>query len=552
MTDSGLIRAREAYARRAWREAHAAYVQERPAGTFEFADYESHGTTARLVGDNELSRDIFAEGYRRAIRMGEPTWAARMAFWIGHLLTFDGAMSQAAGWLARGRQLLAGRELDCVEAGYLQIPEGVGLMESGDLELSCQVFRDVLEIAQRLMEPSLRAMATFGLGRTLIRGGDINAGMAALDEAIVALALGEVPPMVIGDMYCGVLEACHEVLDLGRAREWTDALGAWCEEQPDLVPYRGPCRVYRAEIMQFEGAWNDALSEARLACDWLQGPKAPEGPGEAFYRLGEIQRLRGDFAQAEESYLQASRAGRRPEPGYALLLLAQGKLEHAAAAIRRAVQEDTGQTAAHAQLLDAALHIADAMNDVAAARTAADQVHAIVSRHDTPALRGLRARAEGLALLLEGQAEPAITELRRSWAEWQQLGVPYEAGRVRVLLGRAYRALGDEDAAAMEFDAARWVFTELEAVPELERLDQISPRETPVLAGPFTAREREVLALLASGRTNKEIGVALVISEHTVARHVQNMLAKLGLPSRTALAVFAIEHGLTPGRSTQF
>lgn len=171
---------------------------------------------------------------------------------------------------------------------------------------------------------------------------------------------------------------------------------------------------------------------------------------------------------------------------------------------------------------------------------------------DTPALRGLAARAQGLALLLEGQAEAAIGPLRRAWSEWQRLGVPYEAGYARVLLGRAYRSLADHDAASMEFDAARWVFTELGALHDLALLDQLAPPETArTVAGPLTLREREVLALLAEGRTNKEIGAALVISEHTVARHVQNMLSKLGFASRTALAAFAVENGLGPARTTQ-
>ena len=219
MTAPGLIRAREAYARRAWREAHAAYAEERAAGTLAFTDFENHGTTAHLIGDNELSREILAEGYREGIRRGEPTWAARMAFWIGHGLIFDGGMSQAAGWFARARQLLAGRDADCAEAGFVRIPDGVGLMESGDPEAAVQVFREILALASTLGDPQLRAMATFGLGRATIRCGDIEGGMAVLDDVIVAVALGEMPPMVIGDAYCGVLEACHEAIHFStRAR----------------------------------------------------------------------------------------------------------------------------------------------------------------------------------------------------------------------------------------------------------------------------------------------------------------------------------------------
>lgn len=552
MTAPGLIRAREAYARRAWREAHAAYAEERAAGTLTFTDFENHGTTAHLIGDNELSREILAEGYREGIRRGEPTWAARMAFWIGHGLIFDGGMSQAAGWFARARQLLAGRDADCAEAGFVRIPDGVGLMESGDPEAAVQVFREILALASTLGDPQLRAMATFGLGRATIRCGDIEGGMAVLDDVIVAVALGEMPPMVIGDAYCGVLEACHEVLDLRRAREWTGALTAWCEQQPDLVPYRGPCRVYRAEVLQFDGAWVEAFTEAQQACDWLRDPRAPEGPGEAFYRLGEIHRLRAEMAAAEECYRQASRAGRRPEPGNALLLLAQGKKEQAVSCIRRAIREETGAAAPRAMLFDAALRIADAMGESQEARRLADEIQSVAGTRETAALRAIADRALGLAHMLEGEAEAAIGPLRRAWAGWQRLGVPYEAGYTRLLLGRAYEALGDGDAAAMEFDAARWVFTELGALHDLTQLDRLATAQSGELpTGPLTLREREVLALLAEGRTNKEIGVQLVISEHTVARHVQNMLSKLGVASRTALATYAVESGLIPARTTQ-
>lgn len=552
MTTPGLIRAREAYARRAWREAHAAYSEERAAGTFAFTDYENYGTTAHLIGDNELSREILAEGYREGMRRGEPTWAARMAFWIGHGLIFDGGMSQAAGWFARGKQLLAGREGDCAEAGFLRIPDGVGLIESGEPEAAVQVFRDILALATAVDDPQLRTMATFGLGRATLRLGDIEGGMSVLDEVIVAISLGEMPAMVIGDAYCGVLEACHEVLDLGRAREWTGALTAWCEEQPDLVPYREPCRVYRAEVLQFDGAWSEAFAEAQQACDWLQELRTPEGPGDAFYRLGEIHRLRAGMAAAEEYYRQASRAGRRPEPGNSLLLLAQGKTEQAVSSIRRAIREETGAAAPRALLLDAALRIADAMGDPEEAHRLADEIQKVAGTQKTVALRGIADRALGLALMLGGEAEAAIAPLRRAWADWQRLGVPYEAGYTRVLLGRAYQSLGDTDAAAMEFDAARWVFTELGALHDLAELDRLAGERAGALpTGPLTLREREVLALIAQGRTNKEIGARLVISEHTVARHVQNMLGKLGLASRTALATYAVESGLIPARTPQ-
>jgi DNA-binding NarL/FixJ family response regulator len=347
---------------------------------------------------------------------------------------------------------------------------------------------------------------------------------------------------VVGDCYCGVLEACHEVLDLRRAREWTGALSRWCEGQPDLVPHRGPCYVYRSEVLQFNGAWSDAFDEAQKACEWLSSPVSAEGAADAFYRIGELYRLRGAYAEAEDAYRHASRLGRRPAPGLPLLWLARGQPDPARSALRRALDEET-DPGRRAGLLDAHVQVLLAAGDSAGAREAAGELAKIAARLDSPLVRGLCAMAEGAASLAEQQPSAALAPLRRAWTEWQRLETPYDAARARVLIGCAYRALGDEQSAAMEFDAARWVFEQLGAAPDLLRLDGLTaaPEANGGPAG-LTARERDVLGLIAEGKTNKEIGLALVISEHTVARHVQNMLAKLECPSRAALAAIAAEH----------
>jgi DNA-binding NarL/FixJ family response regulator len=341
-----------------------------------------------------------------------------------------------------------------------------------------------------------------------------------------------------------LLDACWEVLDLRRAREWTAALARWCAGQPDLVPYRGPCLIHRVELMRLHGDWQDGLEEAHRACDWLSLPASPETPADAFYQLGELHRVRGDFLQAEQAYREASRWGCSPEPGIALLWLARGQIDAAAGALRRALDECDANCGKRAELLAAYVEVLLARGDVAAASGAQSELKELAATVDSVLLRALADRVDGSVLLAEAQPSAAVAALRRSWRGWQQLDAPYEAARVRVLIATACRALDDEASALMELDAARWVFERLGATFDLMRLE---PEATPMRSSPaagLSSREIEVLRLIAAGRTNKEIALALVISEHTVARHVQNMLQKLGCSSRSSLAVFAVEHDL--------
>ena len=548
-----LDEAREAFARQAWgvaRSAYAAAASEHAAFTLD--DIERHAIAAHLVGEAAESGDQLRRGYREALDRKDVTRAVRFAYFLGHGMMFTGESAQAGGWFARARTLLTERGADCVEWGYLLIPEGVGqLMSEGDAAAACRTFTEALAIGRRFADADLLAMAGHGRGRALIRLGQIGEGMAVLDEVMLAATSGEVSLLLVGNVYCGVLEGCQEVFDVRRAREWTAVLSRWCAGQPDLVPYRGPCLVHRVELMRLRGDWDDALEEARRACEWLSLPASPETPADAFYQLGELYRLRGEFAAADEAYRNASRVGRQPEPGIALLWLARGQAEAAAAAVRRALDESTVDRARRSELLAAYVEILLALGDTAAARTATSELAELAAVVGALPLRALADRAEGSVLIAEGDPRAALAPLRRSWMAWQHVDAPYEAARVRVLIGAACRALGDEESAAMEVDAARWVFTRLGAVHDLDRLGAEAAPLGPAAAGGLTRRELEVLSLVAAGEPNKAIAAALVISEHTVARHVQNMLQKLGVSSRTSLAAFAFEAGLTRGFAGQ-
>jgi ATP/maltotriose-dependent transcriptional regulator MalT len=540
---SSLDRARAVFARQAWGDAYAQLSAADREAALPPEDLERLAVAAHLVGRDAESAEGWARAHHAFLGQGAAPGAARCAFWLGFTSLIQGESARSGGWLARGQRLLDDGGHDCVERGYLLVLQALRRMWEGDNSTLHATFDQAARLGERFGDAQLMAFGRVGVGEALIRAGRTAEGVALFDEVMVAVTTGEVSPVGVGIIYCAVIGECQEIFDLRRAKEWTDALGQWSASQPDLVPYRGQCLVHRAEIMQLQGAWSEAMREARQACERLSQTLGRPWVGGALYLQAELYRLRGDFGRAEEAYREANQSGRDSQPGLAQLRLAQGKTEAAAAAIRRLMDEARDQ-ASRSKLLAAYVEIMLAASDVPAARAGADELARIAERLDAPLLRAVAAHATGATLLAEGDGRAALTALRKAWAAWQEIEAPYEAARVRVLIALACRALGDDDTAEMELDTARWVFRQLGAAPDVARVEAL-PRAGAVGApGGLTAREVEVLRLVAEGQTNREIAKALVLSDHTVRRHLQNIFNKIGVSSRAAATAFAFQRDL--------
>ena len=536
-----LERGREAYSVEAWSDAYGSLSAADLADPLGPEDLELLAICAYMLGRETEYLGLLERAHRARLARGQLLAAFRSAFWIGVTLASRGEIGRASGWLGRAQRLLDEHGADGVEHGYLLLPVVFEQEASGDLEGASATAGQAAAVGRRFEDQDLFALAAHEQGHVLIRLGRINEGLRLLDETMVAVTAGELSPIVSGIVYCGVILACQDAHEVRRAQEWTAALSGWCERQPDLVAFTGRCLTHRAELMQLRGAFPEALEEARRAEERCAEGENPAAAGEASYRRGEVHRTLGDFGLAEDAYREATERGREPQPGLALLRLAQGKRDAASAAIRR-VLDETGEVGKRVKVLPAFVEIMLAVGDLDAARTASGELEPLAEGHEQGALGAMSQQVRGAVELAEGDAGTALTSLRSAAEIWRLLEAPYERARVRELIGLACRALGDQETATLELEAARAAYAELGARSDLVRIG--SAGHAPADAHGLTVRELEVLRLVAAGETNKAIAAELVISERTVDRHVSNIFAKLGVSSRAAATAHAYQQGL--------
>ncbi|WP_344627227.1 response regulator transcription factor [Kitasatospora arboriphila] len=571
-----LADARRSHGGHAWRDACALYAAAdggEPDG-LGVADLEDWGEAAQLLGRGEEASAVLQRAYLAREGAADVRGALRCAFWLAEVLAMRGEFAHAGGWLARAGRF-AGSGPPCAEQGFLLVREAERQLQEGEHEAAFGTAGRVLELAGRFGDRDLAVLAAQFQGAARIAQERVDEGLALLDEAMVAVTAGETGPRVTAWVYCLVIAACQDLQELRRAREWTLALDAWTDALPQFEGgYSGICLVHRSELLRLVGDWANAAVQARSACERLTRGFGEFLAGGAFYQLGEIHRLRGEWARAEEAYRQSGRYGCDAQPGLALLRLAGGRPEAAAGGVRRALAEAPDRLA-RARLLPALLEVALAVDGTAEARAAAEELAEIAGTFRRPALDAQAAQARA-PVLLAGRApdgppagtptgaQPealtqALTQARRAWRLWRDLDVPYETARARVLVARACRALGDEDTAAVELDAAAAGFARLGAGPDLAlaraaaagRAGDGPPdgRGTTEAPAGLTPREVEVLRLVAGGGSNHAIARELHLSERTVARHISNILGKLDAGSRTAAAAYAFEHGLAGART---
>ena len=535
-----LRRGRNSFEQRAWAESYRLLHAADREAPLDAEDLERLAIAAYLMGLDDECETLTARAHQVFLGRGDREGASRAAFRLGFTLMGRGAIAPASGWFARAARLLDEAQLDCVVRGYLLIPVAISCIVHGDPSGGHATFSQAADIARRFADRDLASVACHGRGRALIRLGRIGEGVALLDEAMASVVADEVTPFMAGDVYCSVLEGCQEILDLRRAYEWTTSLARWCAMQPDLVRYRGECLQYRAEVLQLRGQWDDAARDAESACELLLPRPAA---GAAFYRRGELHRLRGEFTKAEAAYTRAHERGRKAQPGLSLLRMAQGRIDVAAASIK-SVLLDHPAPVSRARMLPAAVEILLAAGDVAAARAASEDLSAIALAFGAPLLTAASEHSTGAVLLAERDIEGASRSLRRACETWRELGMPYEEAQTRLLLASVCDKRGDRDGRQLEIETARRIFTRLRAEPCLARIAEESQRVAHRPIGLLSEREAQVLRLLAAGKTNRVIADELFISERTVARHVSNIFDKLGVSSRSGATAWAFQHKL--------
>lgn len=543
-----LERGRTCFARNEWDDAFRALSLADAETPLEVEDLDRLAWSAGLTARDEEMLSTLERVYNIRLEANEDLTAARTAFWLGFRLLARGELGRASGWLGRAQRLVEREGRECVEQGYLLLPVGQRHLSAGAFVEAHDAAAHAAEFGDRFGEADLSAFARNLQGRALLAGGQLERGLALMDEAMVAATSGELSPVVTGIIYCSAIASCQRAYALDRAREWTVALTAWCETQPQLGMFTAYCHVHRAEVMQLSGDWPESVAEARRAAALCVRDIERDAAGRAHYQRGEIHRLRGEFAEAETAYRDASRSGIEPQPGLALLRLVQGNTDAAATSIRRMVAATNGRLP-RTRFLPAYVEIQLAAGELQEANAASRELEQTALDCGLDVLTAIAAHAVAAVRLAEGNPAAALDPARRAFFIWQGVGAPYLAARMRVLLARACVALGDVEAARLELDAAGEVFERLGARPDLSALDAIQQAVVPDRKGlgrrrGLTGRELQVLRLLASGKTNKVIARELSLSEKTVDRHVSNIFNKVNVSSRAAATAFAYEHDL--------
>lgn len=505
------------------------------------SELDRFATAAELVGRHDETVRALQQAFARLRDADDVAGAVHCAFRLAMTSSAHGEPALSAGWVARAEDLVADLDEGSGQHGWVAFLRMFRHLGAGEIDRAASAVELAVATGRRLRDPDLTAISVCAQGRLALYTGHVAEGLALLDEAMVRVIAGELSPIIAGHVYCTAIEGCQEIGDLARVAQWTSALERWCTAQPGLLAFTGQCALHRGQLLRSRGDWPGALSELTLAIGRYEQVGSPDAVGAAAYETGDLLRVGGEHDAADAAYRRAADHGFDPQPGLALLWMARGRTDAARASIVRQLAEARGPVQ-RCRVLPAAVQVLLAGGAIDDARAAAEELVALSATFDTTSVEATARTAMGAVELAAEDPAGALPYLRRAQLLWARFPDPYEAARVRVLTGRALTALGDSESAHRELSAALDTFRLLGAGPDADDVARLlRPDARP--AG-LTAREVEVLRLVASGRSNPEIARDLVLSEKTVARHLSNIFGKLGVGSRTAAAAFAFERRL--------
>jgi len=534
--------ARDSYRRSAWADATELFLSADAESELEIDDLEALVWAAGISAQDRVMLSALERVYAHHSANENHEECARAAFWCGLRNMLIGEVGLGSGWLQRAAKHAEQTSPDCVQRGYLLLPQVYMHRGKGAYEAAIQVADKAIAIGENGDEPDLIALAGSMKGGILFRLGRIDEGYVPIDEAMLLANSHRLSPVVSGIVYCEIVASCCRVLEMVRAREWTAILTDWCRRNPQAKAFNGVCQVHRAEVLQLEGNWAEAFAEAERAGHGLIGTTEQTAMANAAYRRGEILRLRGEFEKSDAEYRLAGEHGIDPQPGLALLRLAQGRHDEATGAIRRAL-ETAPDMPRKTALLPAGIEIFIACGDLDRAERLCSEMSDIAELFGTEILARVVDQGRGSLALARGNFGDAVATLARARRYWSEFGAPYLVARLRVDIARGCAALGDSESAERELDAAEKIFQDLGAAPDLARIHEIRAGSKAAGVDNLTARERQVLSLVADGSTNREIAEELRLSPKTVNRHVENIFGKLGVSSRAAAVAKAVKTG---------
>lgn len=491
------------------------------------------------------------QAYRLYRRQGDMSAAARMATWLAaDALDFHGALAVASGWLQRAHRLLD--PLDAgPDHGWLAFHEGYVARLRNDVSTALELATQAAKFGREFQVPDLEMLGLALEGATLVDCGRVPEGMRCLDEAAAAALEGEATIPISGAWACCFLvTACAAVRDYERAAEWCDRIADFAERYGSRYMLAF-CRAEYGAVHLSRGRWPEAELTLLAALDDFASSR-PGWSGPALVSLAELRRRQGRRDEAV-ALLERAGSGETAQLCRARLALDEGDAARAIALLDRTLRTMTDRMLDQASAFELLVHARAGRGEFDEAESVLAALREIVVLVDTRSLRAAADVATGALAAARGDHDAACRRFEDAVGAFELMGAPFEAADARIELATSLAALGDDERATSEARTAHECLLGLGALHAADRARAIADACGVRLGGSpwsVTPRERDVLRLLAEGLTNRQIAERLVVSEHTVHRHVTNILRKLDLPSRTAAATFAVRSGLLDGTDT--